>query len=249
MTDLELATHAAVTAGILLRQHFGSDAVVDEASHHDIKLALDKESQELITGILLGANPGDALYGEEGIAGNQASERQWIVDPIDGTVNFFYGIPHFCVSIALRVNGEIVVGVIHDPMVGETWTVEKGGPALLNGRAIQASKRDTFEQSILFVGCGKDEESLRTGIERFHKASLRARKMRMMGSAALGMAYIACGRLDAYIESRISLWDIAAGQLLVETAGGKVDLTAVAGHPDAWSIVASNGRIPVEEIL
>lgn len=249
MTDLALATHAAITAGILLRHHFGSDAVVDEATHHDIKLALDKESQELITAILLGARPGDALYGEEGLAGNQQSNRQWIVDPIDGTVNYFYGIPHFCVSIALRVDGEIVVGVIHDPMVGETWTVEKGGPALLNDRPIHASQRDTFEQSILFVGCGKDEESLRTGIERFHKASLRARKMRMMGSAALGMAYIACGRLDAYIESRISLWDIAAGQLLVEAAGGKVVLTAVPGSPDAWSIVASNGRLPVEEIL
>jgi len=249
MTDLELATHAALEAGKLLRQNFGSDAKVDEATHHDIKLALDKESQDLITGILLGARPGDALYGEEGLAGNQDSERQWIVDPIDGTVNFFYGIPHFCVSIALRVAGEIVVGVIHDPMVGETWTVEKGGPALLNGRPIQASKRDNLAESILFVGCGKDEAALRTGIERFHRASLRARKMRMMGSAALGMAYIACGRLDAYIESRISLWDIAAGQLLIETVGGKVDLTAVPGHADAWSIVASNGRIPLEEIL
>lgn len=249
MTDLELATHAALTAGRLLKQHFGTDSAVDEASHHDIKLALDKESQELITDILLGARPGDALYGEEGLAGNQDSARQWIVDPIDGTVNFFYGIPHFCVSIALRVAGEITVGVIHDPMVGETWTVEKGGPAMLNGVPISASRRDTFEQSILFVGCGKDEEALRTGIERFHRASLRARKMRMMGSAALGMAYIACGRLDAYIESRISLWDIAAGQLLVETAGGKVDLTPVPNLPDSWSIVASNGRIPIEEIL
>ncbi len=249
MTDLELATQAALTAGKLLREHFGRDATVDEATHHDIKLALDKESQELITGILLGARPGDALYGEEGIAGNADSDREWIVDPIDGTVNFFYSIPHFCVSIALRVKGEIVVGVIHDPMVGETWTVEKGGAPMLNGVPIHASKRETFNESILFVGCGKDEESLRTGIERFHRASLRARKMRMMGSAALGMAYIACGRLDAYIESRISLWDIAAGQLLVEAAGGKVDLTPVAGHTDAWSIVASNGRIPIEEIL
>ena len=249
MTDLALATHAALTAGQLLRQHFGSAVVVDEATHHDIKLALDKESQQLITAILLGGRPGDALYGEEGLAGNQDSNRQWIVDPIDGTVNFYYGIPHFCVSIALRVAGKIVVGVIHDPMVGETWTVEQGGPALLNGQPIHASTRDTFEQSILFVGCGKGEEALRTGIERFHKASLRARKMRMMGSAALGMAYIACGRLDAYIESCISLWDIAAGQLLVETAGGKVDLTPVPGQPDAWSIVASNGRIPLEEIL
>jgi myo-inositol-1(or 4)-monophosphatase len=249
MTDLELATHAALTAGKLLRQHFGSVATVDEATHHDIKLALDKESQDLITEILLGARAGDALYGEEGLAGNQASDRQWIVDPIDGTVNFFYGIPHFCVSIALRIAGEIVVGVIHDPMVGETWTVEKGGPALLNGVPIHASKRETFAESILFVGCGKDEAALQTGIARFHKASLKARKMRMMGSAALGMAYIACGRLDAYIESRISLWDIAAGQLLVESAGGKVELTAVAGHPDAWSIVASNGKLPIEEIL
>jgi len=249
MTDLGLATHAALEAGKLLRQHFGSDATVDEATHHDIKLALDKESQDLITGILLGACPGDALYGEEGIAGNQDSDRQWIVDPIDGTVNFFYGIPHFCVSIALRIAGEIVVGVIHDPMVGETWTVEKGGPAMLDGRPIQTSKRDTLAESILFVGCGKDEAALKTGIERFHRASLKARKMRMMGSAALGMAYIASGRLDAYIESRISLWDIAAGQLLVETAGGKVELTAVPGYEDAWSIVASNGKIPLGEIL
>lgn len=249
MTDLELATHAALKAGELLRANFGSEAVVDEATHHDIKLALDKQAQELITSVLLDARPGDALYGEEGIAGNQASERQWIVDPIDGTVNFFYGIPHFCVSIALRLAGEIVVGVIHDPMVGETWTVAKDGPALLNGRPIRASTRADFTESILFVGCGKDGDSLHTGIERFRKASLRARKMRMMGSAALGMAYIACGRLDAYIESRISLWDIAAGQLLVERAGGKVDLTAVPGKDDSWSIVATNGHLPVEEIL
>lgn len=249
MTDLALAADAALAAGKLLRQHFGSDATVDEATQHDIKLALDKESQELITGILLGARPGDALYGEEGIAGNQDSDRQWIVDPIDGTVNFFYGIPHFCVSIALRVAGEIVVGVIHDPMVGETWTVEKGGAPMLNGKPIRVSARASFDESILFIGCGKDEAAKKTGIERFHRASLKARKMRMMGSAALGMAYIASGRLDAYIESRISLWDIAAGQLLVEAAGGKVELSAVEGHTDAWSIVASNGVLPLAEIL
>lgn len=249
MTDLELATHAALQAGTLLRTHFGTDTAVDEATHHDIKLALDRQSQELITAILLEARPGDALYGEEGLAGNQASDRQWIVDPIDGTVNYYYGIPHFCVSVALRVAGRIVAGVIHDPMVGETWTVEEGGPALLNGRVIEASKRTDLAESILFVGCGKDEATLKTGIERFQRASLRARKMRMMGSAALGMAYVACGRLDAYIESRISLWDIAAGHLLVERAGGRVDLAPIPGKEDAWSIVATNGRIPIEEVL
>lgn len=249
MTDLELTVHAATQAGKLLKANFGLEAAVDEATHHDIKLALDKESQKLIEGILLGARPGDAFYGEEGIGGNPDSSRQWIVDPIDGTVNFYYGIPHFCVSIALRVADEVVVGVIHDPIVGETWTVEKGGPALLDGRPISASRREKLEESVLFVGCGKDEEALSTGLERFRRASLRARKMRMMGSAALGMAYIATGRLDAYIESRISLWDIAAGKLLVEAAGGKVVLEPAKDAPDAWSIVATNGRIPVEEIL
>ena len=249
MTDLELATHAAIEAGKLLRLHFGKDAVVDEAQHHDIKLALDKESQELITQILLGARPGDALYGEEGLAGTQASPRHWIVDPIDGTVNYYYGIPHFCVSIALRVDDEIVVGVIHDPMVGETWTVEAGGKPMLDGKPIRTSNRDKLAESVLFVGCGKDEAALKTGNERFQRASIRARKMRMMGSAALGMAYIASGRLDAYIESRISLWDIAAGTLLLEPAGGKVDLTEVPGLADSWSIVATNGRISLAEIL
>lgn len=249
MTDLELAVHAALEAGKLLRRHFGTEAAVDEASHHDIKLALDRESQDLITGILLGSRPDDALYGEEGIAGNQDAARQWIVDPIDGTVNFYYGIPHFCVSIALRVDGEITLGVIHDPMIGDTWTVVHGGPAMLNGKVVKASSREKLEESVLFVGCGKDGDSLVVGLERFRKASLKARKMRMMGSAALGMAYIASGRLDAYVESRISLWDIAAGKLLVEAAGGKVDLQPVPGKADAWSIVATNGRIPIEEIL
>jgi myo-inositol-1(or 4)-monophosphatase len=249
MTDLELAVQAALEAGKLLRSHFGKDAAVDEATHHDIKLALDRQSQDLITRILLESRPGDALYGEEGLAGNQESDRQWIVDPIDGTVNFYYGIPHFCVSIALRVNDEIIVGVIHDPMVGETWTVEKGSAPLLNGAPITASPRTALEEAILFVGCGKDGDSLTIGLERFRKASLRARKMRMMGSAALGMAYIACGRLDGYIESRISLWDIAAGKLLVESAGGTVDLQPVPGKSDVWAIVASNGKIPVAEIL
>jgi len=249
MTDLKLALEAATKAGELLRSHFGEDSAVDESSHHDIKLALDRESQQLITNILLGARPDDALYGEEGIAGKEDASRQWIVDPIDGTVNYFYNIPHFCVSLALRVDGEIILGVIHDPMMQETWTVEKGSPARLNGKVIQASAREKLEEAVLFVGCGKDEDALGTGLERFRKGSLRARKMRMMGSAALGMAYIACGRLDAYVESRISIWDIAAGQLLVQTAGGKVELTPVEGRSDVWSIVASNGKIPIGEIL
>ncbi|NNC90148.1 MAG: inositol monophosphatase [Akkermansiaceae bacterium] len=249
MTPLHAAESAAREAGALLRQHFGRDLDVDEAKAHDIKLALDRESQELITRVLLDAFPGHAIYGEEGLAGDQASSHQWIVDPIDGTVNYFYGIPHFCISIALRENDTVTHGLIYDPMLDELWTVERGGPPQLNGRPVKASARATLGESVLFVGCGKDQEALEIGLKRFERASLKARKMRMMGSAALGMAYIACGRLDAYIESRISLWDIAAGQLLVESAGGMVELTPDPVDDNVWAIVATNGKIPVEEIL
>jgi len=249
MTHLEAAKQAACQAGAFLKEHFGKPLEVDEAKHHDIKLALDRESQNLITRVLLGEFPDHAIYGEEGVAGNQESDYQWIVDPIDGTVNFFYGIPHYCVSIALRHKDELTVGVVYDPSMDELWEVEKGSPALLNGEAISVSSRTRLEDCALFVGCGKDESALNTGLERFRRASLKARKMRMMGSAALGMVYIATGRLDAYVESRISLWDIAAGQLLLEAAGGKTDLTEIPEIKDAWSIVATNGKIPIEEIL
>lgn len=249
MTFLETAEQAARQAGALLKENFETTIEVDEAHHHDLKIALDKESQDLITRILLDAFPDHAIYGEEGIAGDQSSDYQWIVDPIDGTVNFYYGIPHYCVSIALRHKGDLIVGVIYDPSMDEIFTVEKGGKPYLNGREISVSPRTKLEESVLFVGCGKTEEALETGLERFKRASLRARKMRMMGSAALGMAYIAAGRLDAYVESTISLWDIAAGQLLLEAAGGTTQLTPKEGKQDVWSIVASNGKIPLEEIL
>lgn len=251
MTHLQAAEQAARRAGKLLRENFHLRKDIDEAHPHDVKLALDRESQDLITEVLLDAFPDYALYGEEGIAGNQDASMQWIVDPIDGTVNYFYGIPHFCISIALRERerNESVMGLIYDPMLDELWTVEQGGDPCLNGNPISCSKRSSLEESVLFVGCGKDKEAMATGLARFERASNRARKMRMMGSAALGMAYIATGRLDAYIESRISLWDVAAGILLVESGGGKVDLTPHPTKPDIWSVVATNGRIPIEEIL
>jgi len=249
MSFLPTAEKAARAAGAFLKSHYGKTHVVDEALHHDLKLALDKESQDLIFAIILSDHPEHALLGEEGIGGNKNSEYQWIVDPIDGTVNFFYGIPHFCVSIALRKGEDIITGVIYDPMTDDCWTVEKGGPAYLNGQVISTSPRTLLEESILYVGSGKTEEALDIGLQRFKRAAVRARKMRMMGSAALGMAYIACGRLDAYIESRISLWDIAAGKLLIEATGGSVELTPNPNEEHVYSIIATNGKIPIEEIL
>ena len=249
MSYLETALSAAHEVGQLLRDNFNQDKTVDEAMHHDIKLELDRKSQDLIFARIAASYPDHALYGEEGLGGNQDSDFQWIVDPIDGTVNFFYGIPHFCVSIALRKGEDILMGVIYDPMTNETWTAEKDGEVQLNGRPLRVSTRTKLEESIVFIGCGKDEEALKIGLERFRKASLRCRKMRMMGSAALAMAYTASGRLDAYVESRISLWDIAAGKLILEMAGGSCELTPNKDNPDIYAIKATNGLIPIDEVL
>lgn len=247
--QLQTAVVAARIAGAFLKEHFYLDKNVNEATQFDIKLELDVKSQELITQYLLNAYPDHALYGEEGIAGNTDSPWQWIVDPIDGTVNYFYGIPHFCVSIALRYQGEIVLGVIYDPMQDELWKVQKGGVPTLNGRPIHVSDRDSLDQSIVFIGPGKHAGSLEKGLERFARISHQVRKVRITGSAALALAYIAAGRYDSYVENTIYLWDIAAGALLVEAAGGKVDKVPFPDSPNKFSVIAWNGRIPIKEAL
>ncbi len=253
MTDLsaalETAIHAAREAGALLTQEFGRVPDVNEFHAHDIKLALDVESQDLITKRLLGRFPDHALYGEEGIAGNQDSEWQWIVDPIDGTVNYFYGLPHYCISIALRRqpdgkrDGEIVLGVIYDPSRDELWETVKGGETLLNGKAIRVSERSELSDAIVSIGFAKSKATINAGLQLLPKYVERVRKCRMMGSAALDLAYVATGRLDAYIEQSVSLWDVAAGKLLVENAGGSFEMTPRTDHPDKISVRAWNGKI------
>ncbi len=126
---LDAAVEAARAAGELLRQNFHQRLRVSSFAAHDIKLEIDVRAQDLITESLLKQFPAHALYGEEGIVGDQNSDFQWVVDPLDGTVNYYYGIPHFCVSIALRFMGEIIVGVIYDPMREELWATQKGGKA------------------------------------------------------------------------------------------------------------------------
>jgi myo-inositol-1(or 4)-monophosphatase len=244
MSDyLKTAIEAARAAGQLLRQNFGQALDVNAFEAHDIKLELDVRSQDLITGILLKAFPDHAIYGEEGIAGNQESPFQWIVDPIDGTVNFFYGVPHFCISIALRHQGEIIVGVILDPMRDELWEVEKGSPALLNGVPCKVSQRTKLGDAVVSIGFAKAKSTIDTGLPLFEKMVYKARKCRLMGSAALDLAYVASGRLDAYVESSVSLWDIAAGQLLLETAGGKIEVKPRPDNEDKLSVVASSGNV------
>jgi len=243
---LDVAIAAAREAGALLRSHFGTTPEVNEFHDHDIKLELDVRTQALITDRLLAAFPTHALYGEEGIAGNPSSEWQWIVDPLDGTVNYFYGLPHFCVSIALRRGGDIQLGVIYDPMRDELWSVAKGGTATLNGKPIAVSARTELKDAVLSIGFAKSKTTIAAGLPLVEKFVGRVRKIRLMGSAALDLAYVACGRLDAYIESSVSLWDVAAGKLLVEAAGGRYESAPREDHPDKISVRASSGRLDLD---
>ncbi|MDQ6623322.1 MAG: inositol monophosphatase [Verrucomicrobiota bacterium] len=238
---LELATRAAREAGESLRKNFHEPLRVNSSEAHDIKLEIDVETQELITRRLLGEFPAHALYGEEGIVGDQSAEYQWIVDPIDGTVNYFYGIPHFCISIALRRHGEIIVGVIYDPMRDELWATRAGAEATLNGKPFRVSTRTKLEEAVVSVGLSKSSATISAGLPLLSDLVHRVRKCRLLGSAALDMAYVACGRFDAYIEQGISLWDVAAGILLVQNAGGKIEMRERTDMKDKYSIIASNG--------
>jgi myo-inositol-1(or 4)-monophosphatase len=247
MEPLDLAIAAAHAAGTLLRSNFGTPLNVNALEAHDIKLELDVRSQTLITGMILKEFPDHAIYGEEGLAGNQSSPFHWIIDPIDGTVNYFYGIPHFCISIALRQDTEIILGVIYDPIRDELWQVRKGGPALLNGKPCAVSTRAKLAEAILCVGFSKTKTTIDSGLPLFQDLVYRARKCRLMGSAALDMAYIASGRLDGYIEQSVSLWDIAAGILLIEAAGGTVKIETRPETPDKFAVVATNGVLRIDE--
>lgn len=243
---LDTALLAARAAGELLRSHFGKPPNVNEFHAHDIKLELDVRAQALITDMILARHPDHALIGEEGTAGDADSPFQWIVDPLDGTVNYFYAIPHFCVSVALthRDEGHTLAGVIYDPMREELWSVAAGGVATLNGAPIAVSARDRLGDAIISVGLAKVTETIEQNLPVLQDLIHRVRKSRMMGSAALDLAYVASGRLDAYIEAGISVWDVAAGNLLVERAGGQVTMRPRPERPGKFSIVAASGRIP-----
>jgi myo-inositol-1(or 4)-monophosphatase len=239
----DAAEEAARAAGDLLCAEFHRPRRVNAALAHDIKLQIDIETQNLITDSLLAKFPEHALYGEEGITGDQSSEHQWVVDPLDGTVNYFYGIPHFCVSIALRLNGEIIVGVIYDPIRDELWRGQKGEKPTLNGKHFRVSDRADLAEAVVSVGLSKTGVTIEAGVPVFQQMVHRARKCRLLGSAALDLAYVACGRFDAYIEQGVSLWDIAAGWLLIETAGGIVDVQPRTDMKDKYAVVASNGLL------
>src|SRR5438034_6967430 len=160
---LDAAEKAARVAGELLRQNFKRPLRVNSAEAHDIKLEIDVQTQDLITKLLLKEFPEHALYGEEGIVGDQSSEHQWVVDPLDGTVNYFYGIPHFCISIALLLRGVFIVGVIYDPIREEMWTGQKGETPRLNGHHFHVSERADLAEAVISVGLTNTDETIEAG--------------------------------------------------------------------------------------
>ena len=161
-------------------------------------------------------------------------------------MNYFYGIPHFCVSIALRLQNEIMVGVIYDPIRQEMWSGQKGESSKLNGHPCHVSERADLTEAVISIGLAKTGETINANFPLLQQMIHRVRKCRVLGSAALDMAYVACGRFDAYIETGISLWDIAAGWLLIENAGGTVDLRPRPDMKDKYSVTASNGVIDLK---
>ncbi|MEI7534109.1 MAG: inositol monophosphatase family protein [Verrucomicrobiae bacterium] len=218
---LTAAIKAARAAGKVMHANWHKPKRVNSAEAHDIKLELDVQCQALIEKILAAAYPEIPVLGEEGNTGDTTAAYRWVIDPIDGTVNYFFGMPHAAVSIALQHKEQSVVGVIYDPFTDEIWTTTTGKPTRLNGNIVRVSNRSRIEDAVIAMGFSKSQDNLNKSMPHLLRLARRAKKIRIMGSAALELVYVASGRLDAYVERTINLWDIAAGSLLVENAGGE----------------------------
>lgn len=251
---LEIGVEAAHAAGRIMQKNFRSIKVINETQRYDIKLELDVRCQETIAKTLRRKFPDFGLFGEEGTTGDSESKYRWVVDPIDGTVNFAHEIPHAAVSIALQrrvsndaefphENYQTIIGVIYDPFVDELFTAIRGRSARLNGKPIYVSARSRLSECIITMGFAKNKASLDAMLPVFQALSYKVRKIRLMGSAALALAYLAAGRLDAYLESSVRLWDIAAGGLIVECAGGDFYRRPIGKTEPTYQITVNNGRL------
>jgi myo-inositol-1(or 4)-monophosphatase len=239
------AIAAAHAAGKIMRDNWHKPKRVHVFDLHDIKLELDVRCQKTIEKILHKAFPEIPLLGEEGTSGDLNAEYRWVVDPIDGTVNYYFGMPHAAVSIALQATAPgsplAVFGVIYDPFTNELWTAAHGGKTRLNGKIVHVSKRAAIGDAVIAMGFSKSRENMEKSLPHLNRLARQAKKIRIMGSAALELAYVASGRLDAYIERTINIWDIAAGGLMVECSGGEMFLKDL---PDGrLRMCADNGRL------
>jgi myo-inositol-1(or 4)-monophosphatase len=230
------------------RERF-TEASVESKSPNNLVSYVDKGAEQRLVDGLLKLVPEAGLIAEEGTGARKAG-LNWIIDPLDGTTNFVHGVPCYCISVALADERDVLVGVVLEVTRSERFTAWKGGGAWLNGKPIKVSARATLEASLLATGFpyddfGREAEYMQLLRELMH----RSRGIRRLGSAAADLAYVACGRFEAFYEYGLNPWDVAAGGLLVQEAGGQV--TDFHNGPD-WlfgeELVASNGAIHTELI-
>lgn len=247
--DIETAIAAARTGAEIVRSGFSHSYETSMKGRVDPVTDVDEAAEAAIRTVLAERSPEDRVLGEEGGGSSWKSERVWIIDPLDGTVNFVHGVPHFSVSVALWDRGKPQVGVVLDVMREEEFVASAGTRATLNSTPIQVSTTKKLNDSLLITGFPYDRQThARAYLEVVADVLEQARGMRRMGSAALDLAWVACGRFDGYWEHGgqhgIKPWDIAAGVLLVTEAGGTVtDETGALDRLDARAIVATNGLI------
>jgi len=240
---IAIAVEAARTAGAIQRERYRSDFRVRNKGALDLVTEVDLACEEAIRSVLAHRAPGTAVLGEEeGLLGDGAD--RWIVDPLDGTTNYAHGYPVFCVSVAWEEDGAVRLGVVYDPLRDELFAAERGRGASCNGDPVRVSTVGTLARAVLATGFPYDRLTHPRNYAEFAALTQATQGVRRSGSAALDLAYVACGRLDGFWEPGLKPWDLAAGCLLVAEAGGLV--TGYQGEdftPYGADVVASNGAI------
>jgi myo-inositol-1(or 4)-monophosphatase len=250
---VNLASIIAREAGALLRDYFAQGVETEYKGDVDLVTVADRAAENLIRNRLHEAFPEHGVYGEEGTRERLDGEFRWYVDPLDGTTNFAHGFPQFCVSLGLEHrtrgaapgnDGMIVAAVIYDPQRDELFLAERGQGAWLNGKRMHVSRIATLAESLVATGFPSRKRHDNPNIHFYHEFTMRSHGVRRAGSAALDLAWTACGRIEAFWEFNLNPWDTAAGILLVEEAGGRV--TCFSAQPftlDSGETLASNGLI------
>lgn len=244
-TLLEMETWAR-RAGEILLAGLGQDIQIDHKSEIDLVTEIDRRSEEFLIASIRERYPDDHIIAEESGVLHGSNGRVWHIDPLDGTVNYAHGIPLFAVSLGYVENSQITLGVVYDPVRDECFSAQKNQGAYLNGKRLQVSSADALIQSLLVTGFPYDiRERSDNNLDHYSNFSLQSQGVRRLGSAALDLCYVAAGRLEGFWEVEIKSYDIAAGALMVEEAGGKV--TDVRGGLEfltpPCSILATNGQI------
>ena len=242
---LNFAIGVAKDAGRLLRDRFGTRIDIGHKGAINIVTDVDLASESLIREAISTYYPRHEILAEEGGLSESGSEYRWIIDPLDGTTNYAHSYPIFCVSIALEWKGEVVLGVVYDPMRDELFTAERRGGATLNNKPIRVSKTGELMQGLLSTGFPYDIKTSRlTNLDHWANFAMNAQALRRDGAAALDLCYVACGRFDGFWELNLSPWDTAAGALVVTEAGGRLSNFSGGEFSNyEREIVASNGLI------